>query len=81
MIRDMGSVKVRRRTFRITAEQDVQIEEIARRVGLDKEQVVRLALSVGLPIVDGHLKNEVTEQIGAQLKKLSIDGVEDGKRR
>lgn len=62
-------VKMRRRTFRITETQDIHIGEIAERVGLDKEQVVRMALGVGLPVVDDELQGDVAERIGEILKE------------
>lgn len=74
---------MRRRTFRITEEQDLHIEKIAARVGLDKEQVVRLALGVGLPVVDDNLEVDVTEKIGAQLKGAHSESIKrvSAKRR
>lgn len=60
---------MRRRTFRITETQDIHIGQIAERAGLDKEQIVRMALGVGLPVVDEELQEDVAESIGEILKE------------
>jgi len=69
MTEEKGRAKMRRRTFRITETQDIHIGQIAERAGLDKEQVVRMALGVGLPVVDEELQEDVAESIGEILKE------------
>lgn len=49
---------MRRCTFEIREEQDAHIQTIAKRSGLDRSQVVRLALGQGLPVLDEHLEGD-----------------------
>lgn len=41
-----------RRNYKITSEQDGTIVRLSREMGIDKEQVVQLALERGLPAVE-----------------------------